>query len=296
MGEHATDSVTEVTNPLCCLQIKLYSADSSGLRTSFFFLFPPWVYMHGPECILWRRMRQNRGGISGMKCCVLDPAHAQGTHLVQKNKKQQPRDIKAQRLWKRWPVILLLPRPLQPAEPLSPGVWSVCGAWRGRGTTQRTWKAQQTSRHWHANIHTHTHFFSLSCVSLSQPFIALFWSKRLKTQKPTMHTLRRSPPPHPAPRVPFISIMERRKVPAQDCRWHLHQPCIFEGASQSVYPTKFAKAPLLKRRRRKRSCLNNESARWNELRPRCLSEFLQIFTSGGRGSDHRSNMARRTTS
>lgn len=32
--------------------------------------------MHGPECILWRRMRQNRGGISGMKCCVLDPAHA----------------------------------------------------------------------------------------------------------------------------------------------------------------------------------------------------------------------------
>lgn len=178
MGEHATDSVTEVTNPLCCLQIKLYSADSPGLRTSFFFLFPPWVYMHGPECILWRRMRQNRGGISGMKCCVLNPAHAQGTHLVQKNKKQQPRDIKAQRLWKRWPVILLLPRPLQPAEPLSPGVWSVCGAWRGRGTTQRTWKAQQTSRHWHANIHTHTHTFFLFHVSVSHNLSLLCFGQK----------------------------------------------------------------------------------------------------------------------
>lgn len=151
-----------------------------------------WAWMHTLE----KDETKSGGNFRDEVLCVKSCSRSSCTHLVQKNKKQQPRDIKAQRLWKRWPVILLLPRPLQPAEPLSPGVWSVCGAWQaGRGTTQRTWKAQQTSRHWHANIHTHTHFFSLSCVSLSQPFIALFWSKRLKTQKPTMHTHPRSKSP-----------------------------------------------------------------------------------------------------
>lgn len=110
--------------------------------------------------------------------CVRSCSRSSCTHLVQKNKKQQPRDIKAQRLWKRWPVILLLPRPLQPAEPLSPGVWSVCGAWRGRGTTQRTWKAQQTSRHWHANIHTHTHTFFLFHVSVSHNLSLLCFGQK----------------------------------------------------------------------------------------------------------------------
>lgn len=254
--------------------------------------------MHGPECILWRRMRQNRGGISGMKCCVLDPAHAHPVRTWCKKTKNNNHGTLKHNGYERgdqsFCSCLVLSSQLSHSAPEFDQYVEPDADEAPRNEHERLSKHPGTGTLTYT--HTHTHFFSLSCVSLSQPFIALFWSKRLKTQKPTMHTHSGGPPPHPAPRVPFISIMERRKVPAQDCRWHLHQPCIFEGASQSVYPTKFVKAPLLKRRRRKRSCLNNESARWNERRPRCLSEFLQIFTSGGRGSDHRSNMARRTTS
>lgn len=245
--------------------------------------------MHGPECILWRRMRQNRGGISGMKCCVLDPAHAHPVRTWCKKTKNNNHGTLKHNGYERgdqsFCSCLVLSSQLSHSAPEFDQYVEPDADEAPRDEHERLSKHPGTG----TLTYTHTHTFFLFHVSVSHNLSLLCFGQKgskHKNQQCT-HT--------PAPRVPFISIMERRKVPAQDCRWHLHQPCIFEGASQSVYPTKFVKAPLL-RRRRKRSCLNNESARWNELRPRCLSEFLQIFTSGGRGSDHGSNMARRTTS
>lgn len=161
---NVTDSVMEVMNTLWCLQIKLWRVGSSGLLMLLYKLCISCV--PGPQCTL-------EEDETGYFRDVLNAVYVQRMHLV-----QNPRDMKAQRPWKRWPVIffcvcvyvqLPLPRPLQPAEPLMPRVWSVCEAWHGQGTMQWTWKAPQTL--WHTCLLTqtyiHTHF-------LLQPL--LFWS------------------------------------------------------------------------------------------------------------------------
>ena len=98
-----------------------------------------------------------------------------------------------------------------------------------RDEHERLSKHPATGRH----THTHTHTLFLFYVSVSHN-LSLLCVGHKKKKKGSNHKNQQcthsGPPPTslPAPRVPFISIMERRKLPAQDCRWHLHHPAFLK--------------------------------------------------------------------
>ena len=100
-----------------------------------------------------------------------------------------------------------------------------------RDEHERLSKHPATGRHTHT--HTHTLFFSFMCQSLTTFRCSVLVIKKNKKKgsnhKNQQCTHSGLPPTSlPAPRVPFISIMERRKLPAQDCRWHLHHPAFLK--------------------------------------------------------------------
>lgn len=131
------------------------------------------------------------GSISWMKCCVLNPAHAHPVHTwCNKTKKQQPQDIKAQRLWKRWPVISFLSSQLSHSAPEFDQYVEPDADKAPRNEHERPSKHPGTG----TLTYTHTHTFSLLCVSLPQPFIA-FVKKAQNTKTNNAHTHSGGPPP-----------------------------------------------------------------------------------------------------
>ena len=171
-----------------------------------------------------------------------------------------------------------LPCPLQPAEPLKLRVWSLFEAWHRQGTIQWTWKAQQTPGR--------TLF--LLCVCLSLTLILLFWSKRLDNTKPTVHSLQ--PPCLSTSLLNHPIHFHNGEEESASARLSAAPtpPSVFEGSNQSLYLSNFVGMPLLKRRRTKGQCLNNESVQGMNCSSSVCLSFWE-FSSDVLGSDHRFN-------
>lgn len=200
-----------------------------------------------------KRWDWGREGILRMKCCVLNPVHAQGMHLVHNHRtlKHNSHERGDQSLYIC---------SLQLSYPVLYSQLSHSGSEFDQYVKPDTDKApcnehERLSKHpgsgahtlTHANIHPHTFF--LLCVSPSQPRIPLFWSERLKNMKPAIHTLQA--PPSPCTRSQNPIHLNNGEEESASARWSAAPlpPCIFEGANQSVCLTKFMKVPSLKKRR-----------------------------------------------
>lgn len=140
--------------------------------------------------------------------------------------------------------------------------------------------------------HTQTHAYLphlLLCIC-TQSYVSIMVKKGAKLQNQWFTHRRPSLSLHFsfALWIPPISIMHKWKEKCQNCLWHLYHLTFFEGANRSVYLTKFMKAPLLKRRtRKKRSRLNNKLNNELTATPACawgLVDFLQAGEAVTMGS------------
>lgn len=235
-------------NPLCCLQIKLYSMDRSGPEMS-----PP-----PPKCTcmslnaLWRKMRRTGGreGIWGMKCCVLNPVLAQSTHLM-----QNPGMLKHSSHERGKQSSFYVQR----FCPVLSSQLSHSGSEFDQYVKPDTDKApcnehERLSKHPGTGTHTHlltrtyafihTHFFFYVSVSHILSFLCFGHKRHKITKTNNSHTV--------APRRSALLICSQNPI-------HLNNEeeesasarlsvaslttCIFEGANQSVYLTKFMTVP-----------------------------------------------------
>lgn len=79
-------------------------------------------------------------------------------------------------------------------------------------------------------------------------------------------------------RLPFILIMEERKVPAQDCLWHLYH-LVFLKVPTNL-SDKIHEGVTFKEEEEERSCLNNESVRGMNHSPGISVWVFGKFSSG----------------
>lgn len=153
--------------------------------------------MHGPECILWRRMRQNRGGISGMKCCVLDPAHAHPVRTWCKKTKNNNHGTLKHNGYERgdqsFCSCLVLSSQLSHSAPEFDQYVEPDADEAPRNEHERLSKHPGTGTLTYT--HTHTLFFSFMCQSLTTFHCSVLVKKAQNTKTNNAHTLRRSPSP-----------------------------------------------------------------------------------------------------
>lgn len=88
----------------------------------------------------------------------------------------------------------------------------------------------------HERLHKHcgTHAYSRKHTFTHTSSYNLFCFGHKSSNTQAIHTLQQPPPSHHCPptplstppafalRLPFISIMEKKKAPVQDCLWHLY--------------------------------------------------------------------------
>lgn len=153
--------------------------------------------------------------------------------------------------------------PRQPAEPVRLRVWSECEAWHGQSTTQWTWKARQTLRHCLAHTYSRKQTFA-------QTFCFNVPDSPANT-KLTIHTLQPPAALHLLWLL-FLSIMEERKVPVQDC---LRHPCrhVFLKVPTNL-SDKIHGGATFKEEEEERSGLNNESVQGMNHSPGVCLSFL----------------------
>ena len=122
-----------------------------------------------------------------------------------------------------------------------------------RDEHERLSKHPATGRHTHT--HTHTLFLSYVSVSHKISFFCVGHKKKKKKKVQITKTNNAHTPgsPHlpPCSQSPVHFNNGEEETAGARLSVAPPPPCVFEGANQSVYLTKFAKVPLLKRRRKK---------------------------------------------